>query len=124
MEITFDVFAADKALKMKDDFMHCADLFDTGKRCVAHYKITMKYSGNDPDKIPGIIARGYEAEGGYALFVGTKTPDIPPFVAPGIQTLSMLRGGILKWSLFADAIRGIGYDPTVDENMRVVGVKI
>lgn len=123
MEITFDVFAADRTLKMQDDFMHCADMFEYGKRCAAYYKITMKYSGNDPDKIPGIIARGYEAEGGYALFVGTKTSGIPAFVAPGIQTLSILRGGILKWGLFADAIRAIGYDPTVDENMRVVGVK-
>ena len=132
MKITLDIIGTLKAGKLINDILHGADVFEPGKRHVEIHLVEMRGKPN-LDTICEKIARSFKEGGGFAVFVGIRgidgqAPTKPyTYLQPGVQSLSITRGGRAKWCMFADCLRRLGYRVETKEDKtvtRVIGQKL
>jgi len=128
--ITLDVFGGDKMIRMQDNFMHACDVFEKGKHYVSYFQMQVK-GEPDMEKVCENAKNAFEqATGGYVVFIAIRDVDGMRCDQPravfkeGVQSLSMMRGGSLKWGLFRDILGDLGYKAETNEHMMVQSVSI
>ena len=127
MKITLDIIGTLKAGKLINDILHGADVFEPGKRHVEIHRMEISGAAN-LDTICEKVALALKAGGGYAVFVGIREIDgqAPTksytYLQPGVQSLSITRGGRAKWCMFADCLRRLGYRVETKEDKTVTRV--
>lgn len=126
MEIEIDFLGGNKQAKFMNEFMHCGDVFESGKQLAIHDRFTVM--GNDCvnlEKLCERIANAYEQAGGYAVFVGIRSIDDKSvdnsyaWFMKDVQSISMGK----KWGLFKDILEQLGYKVETDEHMRVISIQ-
>jgi len=130
MKVAFDTFGTTKMQEWQNRFLHSADVFEPGKRLAKfdRYEIERDHE-IDMGKAVDSVRAAFVAAGGAAVFVGVRSVDgVRPapavcWFAEGVQSLSLVQDGRLKWGLFADALTQLGYTVHTDKQMRVVSVE-
>ncbi len=125
MKIEIDFLGGDKSAKMKNEFMHVADMFPKSKQYAMHERLV--FTG-EPDltKLCERFANSCKESGGYAVFVGIRKIDGKRVDSPnswfmkGVNQISMEQNGTLSWGLFKDILTQLNYTVTVDEYQNVI----
>lgn len=127
--IVVDTFGTDRMLEFQDRLLHGADMFEPGKRLARFDRYDCEaHPLSIPDSIIENFRKAFESEGGKALFIGIRPVSSEHahiakcWVADGVQSISMPQDGTIKWAMFADLLRKIGYAVEADERMRVLNV--
>lgn len=112
--------------KRTNEFMHSADMFETGKQLIDEEatKLMIEYADDDVSKFPAELAASLEEIGRNVVFVAIETVDgkrIPEpivYIKPNVQTVSMGT----KFALFEEVLSALGYKAKTDKRMNVLSV--
>lgn len=127
-DITLDVLCGNKLI---NEFMHCADVFETGKHFVEHKTFTLSITGNpNLNKLCENFKNALENDGKInVIFVAIRDingdfhPKYNKYIKPNVQTLSMYQNGILGWALFKDVLKTLKYNVETNQHMMVTIVE-
>lgn len=118
-------------LRVQDELMHAADMFEKGKRLGEHWCIEIDTADTEETlkHIHSNVKKSIERLKGYVLFVGVRTVggipyhDTHCFFEQGVQSVSFVKKGKLKgWLLFRDMLEALGYEVKTDKTMHVTVV--
>jgi hypothetical protein len=126
-----DVFGGNSMMKLQNELMHAADVFENGKQFADFSQVEIVSHGlPNTAIICTSLKNSYERAGGYVLFAairsvdGKRCEEPKAYIQNGIQTITMLQNGELGWALFKDLLEHLEYEVETDEFMHVESVTL
>ena len=123
-DVTLHVFYRDTELEMVNTLMHSADMFEEGKELIKHEHLSASTSPGIPFEVSAEALKTAVIEKGFTIifFAALRKEEAYIYFKKGVQSLSMEQDGVLKWGLFSDILKRLGFKVEIDARMRVINV--
>lgn len=125
MKVVLDILGGYKEDKFINEFMHAADVYEEGKQYAQYFQLIVEGTPNLNELIPNIL-KTYNQLNGYIVFAAIRSiddkrcNDHKGYFMENVQTISLNVDGTLKFCLFKDLLKYLGYDCLTDQKMYVV----
>ena len=124
--IVVDTFGTYKMLELQQQFLRGADVFEPGKRLVTFDRYDCEvHPFSTAESIAQKFKDAFKHVGGQAVFIGVRPVESNDahlagcWVAEGVQSIAIQQSGKLRWGVFANILRQMGYDVETNKNMIV-----